>query len=533
MAQKTKTAPPLSDAQAVIHAAWNTLLDQDRVTGSAPLESELAAYVATLPHDAVEEAHRRLTETVATEVEAFHVRAGKHRNFVDFLWERGTPEDDIPKNVAVLEMLKSAPAHWSSGPGGETMQAATGMGMLGLPDLDAIWHALGDERPPYFLTPILTAYSTDGGPVAPYRPKRKAGVPSLGHEPTEPMPDFGRTPPDPSLPGLGRTDAECPSWLLRVFAHHTLKQDPVPMVEGRAAGRALRLLVGAFSHFHVTSRTGRKGEIRFPMGYVIRWLHPEFEDLSDPRTMRNMMTGLDEDPAAWKRSWPNWRRDWERFPAALRAIDRTLGLAPVNDGRALARVAAMGYLPMHPDEEYVEFWLRVWPEAAGNVTLDWRLLSWYGLYHPIAYRAYLVAAHLMDNTARWGHPQRLEIGQPILGDDGQPKRRKDGGIQRSEILMIDNPRAQLVAPLTDADLAAVIGLDPRISNNRARAREAFERLDADNVLDLVSSSAGVRLYGPRRVEWLADRAKRHPVLAHRPKPTKKQRLPPAQARLPV
>ena len=47
-----------------------------------------------------------------------------------------------------------------------------------------------------------------------------------------------------------------------------------------------------------------------------------------------------------------------------------------------------------------------------------------------------------------------------------------------------NKAARFVRPLTDADLARMIGFDGTDKRRRLDARKALERLDADGVIDL-------------------------------------------------
>ena len=78
-----------------------------------------------------------------------------------------------------------------------------------------------------------------------------------------------------------------------------------------------------------------------------------------------------------------------------------------------------------------------------------------------------------------------------------PKRRKGGGIVRTEELM-PHPMAHFAPLLTDRTAAGLIGFDPGSRDHRRRAREALERLDDDNVIDLVGCGRGrLRIFGPR------------------------------------
>ena len=112
-------------------------------------------------------------------------------------------------------------------------------------------------------------------------------------------------------------------------------------------------------------------------------------------------------------------------------------------------------------------------------------------------RAYLSVCSVLDNSAHNGRPITRQIAAPITGSDGKPKRRKGGVIVRSRHDTVPNPAARFVAPLSDADLARMIGFDSDNRDHRYKARQAFERLDADGVLDMQRKGSGVYLYGPR------------------------------------
>ena len=86
----------------------------------------------------------------------------------------------------------------------------------------------------------------------------------------------------------------------------------------------------------------------------------------------------------------------------------------------------------------------------------------------------------------------------MLRDDGEPRRRKGGGIVRSSREFVPNDAARYVPFMSDHDLARMIGFDGDNRDHRYKARKAFERLDADNVVELARDRGGVRLFGPRR-----------------------------------
>ena len=106
----------------------------------------------------------------------------------------------------------------------------------------------------------------------------------------------------------------------------------------------------------------------------------------------------------------------------------------------------------------IEAWLH--PNGWQNRRLDWPRLCQYGTKSASLYRAYLSVAAFMDQSARRGHAITAEIDAPIMFPGGRPKRRKGGAVERSAHYRVPNPAARYVAPLSDADLARMIGFDP-------------------------------------------------------------------------
>jgi len=75
---------------------------------------------------------------------------------------------------------------------------------------------------------------------------------------------------------------------------------------------------------------------------------------------------------------------------------------------------------------------------------------------------------------------------------------------RDPSTLVLNPGRSLSPILSDSDLTAAIGLDRTISENRRRARASFELLDHYNAIDLEETRGGVRILGPRPVQWKAE-----------------------------
>ena len=117
-------------------------------------------------------------------------------------------------------------------------------------------------------------------------------------------------------------------------------------------------------------------------------------------------------------------------------------------------------------------------------------------------RAYLSAGAHLHRSAHKGHPVTRMIAAPILDANGEPARRKGGAIVRSATEVAPNPQARFVRALTDTDLARMIGHPARTSRGRwqrHRAREVFERLAADGVIDLERAGKAFRIFGPANV----------------------------------
>ena len=358
--------------------------------------------------------------------------------------------------------------------GTETLFEILGARVWPLDQVHCLWVELSKtQRSRHPLAPVIAAWQARARPAVPFVPKKRASLPRI-HRITEDkaarllgFPNCDA--PDPAqldLPGFGPVLSGCPSWLLWMFD----AAGGESMAQGRGAPWPMRLFIGALLNLGVRDRDGQWKVLRFPTEDVIAWLHPN--------------------------GWANRRRDWEHFPAAFDAMRDRLAYVPVG---GVGSVALMfpSVIPREPSDPFVEFTIRIPPAAANGARICWPRLCQYGTKSAVLYRAYLSACAFLDQSAHRGHAITAELGAPILLPNGRPKRRKGGGIERSTHDTVPNPAARYVAPLIDSDLAGMIGFDTSDRRYRHLAREAFERLCADGVIDLRREDRGLYLFGPR------------------------------------
>jgi len=337
-------------------------------------------------------------------------------------------EEEITTAIRTAPQIKTLMAHVPTD-ADAALTFHAGMKLL-MPMVHQAWQIMPmKKRPDHPLRPLVCAWqewkTSQPREVTPFIPKRRSSLARLHRiAETETMPDFARDSGNRqyTFTGEGFTPAidYIPHWILALYD----TKRGLPLQDGRTAPRSMRLLAGAFLHLGRTDRNGELASLKLPLGYVIRWLHPDFDDEGDPRSMGDLWAGRDD----WKAHWKNWNRDWEAFPEALGVIDRDLGRVLV--GGTMKRVAAVGDIPLTPDQNMVEFWLRIPKIAADGMRVDWRLLCWLGKHHPIGYRAMFAAASILDRSAKKGHPQTRGIPPPLLDaegvGDGQKPRIFDG-----------------------------------------------------------------------------------------------------------
>ena len=328
-----------------------------------------------------------------------------------------------------------------------------GWGFLLVHEVHAWWERIAEkERPKHPLAPIVAAWQARSKKAKPFRPVQRASLPGLHRLSREDGarmrligggleqgPSASREPT--WLPGLEPAVRGCPSWLLWAYDR---AGGPL-MRQGRGAPWELRLLIGSLLHLAVDQRDGDWRTLRLETREVERWLHPH--------------------------GWSNRRRDWEKLPEALMRMRERLSWVPVR-GVGLVAMAVPTVIPEQRDDPLIEFSVRVPRSAAHGARIHWPRLCAYGVDSAVLYRAYLAVTAHLDASARRGHPQTAQI----------PVRRKREAGRPTELA--PNPTARFAPTLMASDFARMIGFDAEDRRHRSKAREAFERLATDGVIDL-------------------------------------------------
>lgn len=321
------------------------------------------------------------------------------------------------------------------------------------------------------LSPVIRAWLERPVEIKPFIPKSRASLPRLQriNERLPTFPSGVSAPAQPRqqvLPGFESPVQGCPSWLLWLFD----RAGGQSMAQGRGAPWPMGLFVGAMLQLAVERRDGHWYTIRRTTTEVEGWLHPN----------------------GWDRH--NRRKYWHRFPEALHAMAKRLSYVPVPGVGSVAMLFP-SVIPERPTDPLVEFTIRVPRNAAHGARIDWPTLLRYRSHSASMFRAYLTACALLDSRAHKGHGITAEIRAPIIGDDGEPLRKR-GVVLRGDEL-VPHPMQQLAPALTDEDLANLIGFDGTDRRYRKLAVGAWERLSNDGVIDLRREGGGWRLYAPR------------------------------------
>ena len=358
-----------------------------------------------------------------------------------------------------------------------------------LEQLHAAWCAIPDDaHPRHPLAPLVSAWQQRTTHREARTLVNRASLPRFAKVNTADarLPDFPEGgPPPPAdgqllLPGFDDTVRGCASWLLWLFDHAGGES----LMSGRGAPWDLRLFVFALLHLDVADRDGEWHTIHLPTA-------PEHAARLYAATGKRLLSVED-----WlhPKGWANKRRDWYRLPEALDRM-RRLAYIPVP---GIGRVAVLfpSVIPSNPSDPLIEWTIRIPRSAATGDRLNWPRLVAYGADSARLFRAYLAVAAWLGRSAKRGHPLTRQIAAPVNGPDGKPRRRKGGAIIRSATEQTSNPAARYAGPpLSDRDLARMIGFDPTDKRRRYDARTAFERMEADGVIEIDRSGGGFLIYG--------------------------------------
>ena len=336
---------------------------------------------------------------------------------------------------------------------------------------------------------ILKAWSERPREAAPYDITHRASLPDFDREDAHligGIPDaFERREPQLSLPGFEADTGPLSHWLLHWFA-----ATGGPISQGGRLPLELSLMVGGMAHLAIRDRDGRWRTLRLPH----RIEHEE--RFIDPKTGKPVAS---IERWLWPDGWGNRHRYAHLIPDALHRLRR--GWAGWLSVPGLGSVAVLtpSVVPDSRDAPLVELTVRIPKVAAHGSRFDWPRFQRYAVESATLARGYLAAVEHMGRSARDGHPITRQIAAPILDANGEPIRRKGGKIVRSKTELVPNPQARFVRALTDTQLARMIGYPEAKARGRwerHRAREVFERLDADGVIEFAPDGKRFRLFGP-------------------------------------
>lgn len=381
-------------------------------------------------------------------------------------WARGADARIGPATSSIEEIMRFT-VRYQPPESGVSMRRITIRGVV-----DSMWNtAAGNGR-----SALSVVWKTTPQDVEPFRPVKRASLPRLhrskqrevvtlpGFALGTPTPVSSTQSADPWLPEFAPAVTGCPSWLVELFD----RAGGTVTTPGHGAPWDMRLWIAALCSVPVDARTGAADLMPFRVQDVIDWLHPD--------------------------GWANRRRDWHRLPEAL---ERLGSLRVTLYGRLVALVHALAIPKRWDSNAQVILQVRVPRSAAAGVRLDWDRLRRYGARSASLYRAYLAVSAALDGSAHNGLPITRQIAAPVLRDDGEPKRRKDGSIVRAAGELVPNPAARFAPVWTDADAARFLGYDPRDKRRRYDARKALQELHKDGVIDLHRGRGGTfRLFGP-------------------------------------
>ena len=345
-------------------------------------------------------------------------------------------------------------------------------------DAHAFWAQRGDPNLVHPLAPLVEAAALVKREVAPYSPAAKGSIPRFSRVGDDielevfPVRHGGMVDQSPHrqldmLPmpaGMVKTDL---NWLVRLY--QAVGGDV--MRAGKGAPWPLHLFIGALINTEIDRRDDDFHFLTVSTEDVIQWLHPS--------------------------GWENRRRDWAKLPAALKAIRNGLNAVSVP-GVGSVQVMSVPVIPERPSDPFVQFMVRV-PETAGHgIPINWPRLCEYRTRNAPIYCSYLSAMSALDASARRGIALTRTIGDVVLGDDGEPRRKRGGVVVRDHTKQVANPSAKYAKVFTTKDLALMAGMNPEDRKHRMRARHAFEVMADEGVIDLFDDDGKWRIFGPRR-----------------------------------
>ncbi len=206
-----------------------------------------------------------------------------------------------------------------------------------------------------------------------------------------------------------------------------------------------------------------------------------------------------------RRLWPDgWNRGdrysrWHLIPETLDSLRRSWAGWLSVPGVGSVAVLNPTAIPRERTAPLVELTVRIPSEAAHGGRFSIARHRAYSVESATLACAHLSAVAQMHRSAHRGHPVTRMIAAPVLDKRGEAIRRKGGAIVRSETETTPNPASRYVAGLTDSDLAQLIGYARKRAagrRERHRAREVFERLAEDGVIDLQRDGKLWRIFGP-------------------------------------
>ncbi len=388
---------------------------------------------------------------------------------------RGRDPDGGPELPTAGELIDIfASGRRRHDPDGDPERAAITLGVL-LP-------LITEPTPARDTAETLFEYWDRPRPARPFLPKLKANLPRWDRvlEETRLMTTWPRTAPEELRNGqylmdLGETLER--SWLLDMYA-----RAGGAIAQGKRLPFDLQLAVGAMVHLAIRDRDFQWHTIRFP--HTRR--HAADWPVERTPSIEEWIYGPD--------GFGNPSRDWRHIPEALYSMRARLSELRIQGHRVAWAFPSV--IPETPDAPIVEFTLRIPRQAAHGARLEWARFRAYAAQSAILARAYLSAVDHMGNSARNGYPITRELPAPVLNAKGKPLRRKGGRIVRSATERTGNPHACYVRRLSGLELAQMCGFDTPGRKQRARALAAFERLEADDVIELHREGDGFRIFGP-------------------------------------